>query len=68
MAPGPDALADEVRRRREAVDEDIDRLQARLHRIDPRRFPIEWWIVRLGPPAVAIALALVWRAARHRHL
>lgn len=58
MAASPDQLADEVRMRREAIDEDLERIRAGLRRADPRRLPPEWWASRVLP--VIAALAGLW--------
>jgi ferritin-like metal-binding protein YciE len=66
MDASPDILAETVRSKRLAIDNDLEALRLRLQRADPRRIDTRRWAKRALPiPAGAAALWL-WRTLRHR--
>lgn len=72
MDASPDVLAETVRAKRVAVDNDLELLRVRLQRVDPRRLDAQQW-ARIAVPMVAV-VALFWgfsswrRARRFKRL
>jgi ferritin-like metal-binding protein YciE len=67
MDASPDALADTVRAKRVAIDNDIELLRVRLAKADPRRHMDPRRVATKALPIVAGAAALwMWRARRRR--
>lgn len=64
MDASPDVLADQIRAKRAAIDNDLELLRVRLKKADPRQIDAERW-ARVAVP-VAAGLALVWLIARRR--
>jgi ferritin-like metal-binding protein YciE len=63
-----DALADTVRAKRVAIDNDLELLRVRLQKADPRRIDMAR-VMRTAQPAIALLAAtgaLVWWARRRR--
>lgn len=68
MDARPDALAEAVRAKRVAIDNDLELLRVRLQQADPRRIDVAQ-MVRNARPALAIAAAggvVLWWARRRR--
>lgn len=64
MDANANVLADEVRAKRRAVDEDLAELRVRINRVDPRRLGARAW-VRTAVPLVAVTAAVgVWARRR----
>ena len=64
MDARPDILADEVRAKRIAIDNDLELLRVRLKRMDPRRVDTARWAKAAGP--IVAGLGLAWWWARRR--
>ena len=66
MDESPDVLADHIRAKRAAIDNDLELLRLRIRKADPRRIQIdtEWWARVLVPAAAGTLLA--WVYARRR--
>jgi ferritin-like metal-binding protein YciE len=62
----PDVLAESVRAKRVAIDNDLELLRVRLQRADPRRIDITRWAKRLVPVAGATAGIWLWTRRRRR--
>ena len=68
MDARPDALADTVRAKRVAIDNDLELLRVRLQKADPRRIDMAH-VIRTAQPAIALlaaTAAMVWWARRRR--
>lgn len=65
MDGSPEVLAEQVRAKRVAIDNDLELLRVRLQQADPRRIDAGRWARRLLP-IVAGAGALVWWLLRRR--
>jgi ferritin-like metal-binding protein YciE len=65
MDASPEVLADHVRAKRAAIDNDLELLRVRLKRADPRQLDVRRWATTVLP-AVAGAAALWWWAKRRR--
>ncbi len=64
MDTQPDVLADEVRAKRVAIDNDLELLRVKLQRADPRRIDVASF-ARVAAP-IAAGVAATWWWARHR--
>jgi ferritin-like metal-binding protein YciE len=65
MDARPDVLAEEVRAKRIAIDNDLELLRVRLQKVDPRRIDASGWAKR-GAPILAGIAAAWWWARRRR--
>jgi ferritin-like metal-binding protein YciE len=68
MDARPDVLAEHVRAKRTAIDNDLELLRVRLQKVDPRRIDVAAW-ARAAMPGLAAAVAagaLWWWARRRR--
>ena len=65
MDARPEALAEEVRARRVAIDNDLELLRVRMQKADPRRLATAHW-ARTAAPIVAAVGAAWWWARRRR--
>ena len=68
MDASPDVLAEHVRAKRNAVDNDLELLRVRLQQADPRRRVDTSQVARVGVPLVAGGAALWLFAKRRRSL
>lgn len=64
MDARPEALAEEVRAKRIAVDNDLELLRVRVQKADPRRIDTARWAKTVGPAVAAVGAA--WLFARRR--
>lgn len=64
MDPQPDALAETVRAKRVAIDNDLELLRVKLQQADPRRLDVARATRIVGPAAAGLAAAWWW--SRHR--
>lgn len=60
MDARPEVLAEEVRAKRAAVDRDLEVLQARLQKVDPRRVDTARWAKTAGPIVAGLGAAWWW--------
>lgn len=65
MDARPEVLAETVRAKRLAIDNDLELLRVRLQQADPRRIDVARWAKRAAP-VVAGAGMLLWWAKRRR--
>ena len=65
MDASPEALAETVRAKRTAIDNDLELLRVRLQKADPRQLDIRRW-ARTAVPIVAGAGGIWWWATRRR--
>ena len=56
----PEALADEVRAKRLAIDNDLELLRVRLQKADPRRIDTMRWAKTAGPVLAALGAAFLF--------
>ena len=56
----PEALADEVRAKRLAIDNDLELLRVRLQKADPRRIDTGRWLKTAGPVVAGLGAALLF--------
>jgi len=66
MDSSPDVLADTIREKRAAIDEDLGRLRVRLRNSVPRRSDAMPWAKRALPVAAATSALWLWRKRRRR--
>jgi ferritin-like metal-binding protein YciE len=66
MDASPDVLAETVRAKRVAVDNDLELLRVRLQRADPRRIDTRLWAKRTAPVLAATAGLWLWSRRRRR--
>lgn len=68
MDESPDALADTVRAKRVAIDNDLELLRVRLQQADPRRIDVAGmvWTARHAIAVAAAGGALLWWTRRRR--
>jgi ferritin-like metal-binding protein YciE len=67
MDANPDVLADTIRAKREAIDQDLQQLRGKLASVDPRRRIDARQLAKKALPVVAGTAALwLWRARRRR--
>jgi ferritin-like metal-binding protein YciE len=64
MDASPDVLAEQIRAKRAAIDNDLELLRVRIQKADPRQIDMERWARVAGP--VLAAVAAVWLIARRR--
>ena len=64
MDARPEALAEEVRGKRIAIDNDLELLRVRLQKVDPRRIDTARWAKTAGP--IVAGLGATWWWARRR--
>jgi ferritin-like metal-binding protein YciE len=62
----PNALAETVRAKRLAIDNDLELLRVRLKNADPRRIDTMRWAKRALPVAAGTAALWLWRTRRRR--
>lgn len=65
MDASPDVLAEQVRAKRMAIDNDLELLRTRLQKVDPRRVDGGRW-ARLALPVLAGLAAIIYFARRRR--
>jgi ferritin-like metal-binding protein YciE len=65
MDTSPQSLAEEVRAKRVAIDNDLELLRVRLQKADPRRIDTTLWAKRAAPIVAGVG-ALVWWTRRRR--
>ena len=65
MDTSPESLAEEVRAKRVAIDNDLELLRVRLQKADPRRIDATLWAKRAAPIVAGVG-ALVWWTRRRR--
>ena len=56
----PEALAEEIRAKRLAIDNDLELLRVRLQNADPRRIDAMHWAKRAGPVLAALGAAFLF--------
>jgi ferritin-like metal-binding protein YciE len=66
MGGSPEVLAETVRARRHAIDNDLELLRVRLRKADPRRLRVRGWAAAALP--VAVSLAGIWLWTRRRRV
>lgn len=66
MDASTDVLAETVRAKRVAVDNDLELLRVRLQRADPRRIDTRQWARRAAPAVAATAGLWLWSRRRRR--
>jgi ferritin-like metal-binding protein YciE len=67
MDANPDVLADTIRAKRDAIDQDLQQLRGKLASVDPRRRIDARQLAKKALPVVAGTAALwLWRARRRR--
>ena len=66
MDASPNALAETVRAKRLAIDNDLELLRVRLKNADPRRIDTMRWAKRALPVAAGTAALWLWRTRRRR--
>jgi ferritin-like metal-binding protein YciE len=67
MDASPNVLADSVRAKRVAIDNDLELLRVRLEKADPRRIDAAYWAKRVLPVAAGTA-ALFFAGRRQRRV
>ena len=66
MDASPDVLADSVRAKRVAIDNDLELLRVRLKKADPRQVDTTKWAKKAAPVVAGAAALWVWRSRRRR--
>ena len=66
MDASPDLLAEHVRARRVAIDNDLELLRVRLKKADPRRVDTGKWAKKAAPVAAGVAALWLWRSRSAR--
>jgi ferritin-like metal-binding protein YciE len=66
MDASPDVLAETVRAKRHAIDNDLELLRVRLRNADPRRIDTARWTKRALPVAAGTAALWLWNRRRRR--
>jgi ferritin-like metal-binding protein YciE len=66
MDASPDVLAETVRAKRVAIDNDLELLRVRLNKVDPRRIDARRWARTALPIAAGTAALWLWRSRRRR--
>src|SRR5215208_7175232 len=66
MDASPDVLAETVRAKRVAIDNDLELLRVRLQQADPRRIDTARWAKTALPVAAGTAALWLWTARRGR--
>jgi ferritin-like metal-binding protein YciE len=64
MDTRPQALAEEVRAKRVAIDNDLELLRVRMQKVDPRRIDVSGWARTAGPVIAGLAAAWWWGRRR----
>jgi ferritin-like metal-binding protein YciE len=64
MDTRPESLAEEVRAKRVAIDNDLELLRVRLQKADPRRIDTARWVKTAAPVVAGIAAAWLWTRRR----
>ncbi len=67
MDARPQALAETVRARRVAVDNDLERLRLQLRKADPRQIDLSRWARTAAPVVAGLAAVWFWRHRRSVH-
>ncbi len=62
-----EALAENVRARRVAVDNDLELLKLQLHKADPRQIDVSRWARTAAPVLAGLAAVWLWRHRRSVH-
>jgi ferritin-like metal-binding protein YciE len=62
----PDVLADTIRAKRVAIDNDLELLRVRIQKADPRRIDIPTWAKRVLPLVGGTAALWLWTRRRRR--
>jgi ferritin-like metal-binding protein YciE len=60
----PEALAEEVRAKRMAIDNDLELLRVRLQKADPRRIDTTRWAQAAGPIIAGLGMIYLWTRRR----
>lgn len=66
MDASPDVLAETVRAKRVAIDNDLELLRIRLQKADPRRIDVATWAKRVLPVVGGTAAVWLWARRRRR--
>jgi ferritin-like metal-binding protein YciE len=66
MDASPDVLAETIRAKRIAIDNDLELLRLRLKKADPRRVDARRWAKTAVPVAAGTAALWLWKARRRR--
>ena len=66
MDASPDVLAETVRAKRIAIDNDLELLRVRLKKADPRQVDVKRWARTAVPVAAGTAALWLWRTRRRR--
>jgi ferritin-like metal-binding protein YciE len=66
MDASPDVLAETVRAKRVAIDNDLELLRVRLQKADPRRIDTARWTKRVLPVAAGTGALWLWATRRRR--
>jgi ferritin-like metal-binding protein YciE len=66
MDASPDVLAENVRAKRHAIDNDLELLRVRLKKADPRHLDAALWAKRVLPVAAGSAALWLWSRRRRR--
>jgi ferritin-like metal-binding protein YciE len=64
MDASPDVLAEQVRAKRVAIDNDLELLRVRLQKADPRQIDLAGYAKKIGPVVGGLALAWMWARRR----
>jgi len=64
MDASPDVLADGIRAKRSAIDNDLEVLRVRLSKVDPRRIDVRQWSNSVMP--IVAGVGAMWLWARRR--
>jgi ferritin-like metal-binding protein YciE len=64
MDASPDVLADSVRAKRSAIDNDLEVLRVRLSKADPRRLDARRWALSVLPIAAGVGAMWLWGRRR----
>ncbi|MGE0704260.1 MAG: DUF892 family protein, partial [Vicinamibacterales bacterium] len=64
MDASPDVLADGIRAKRSAIDNDLEVLRVRLSRVDPRRLDVRHWSRSMMPVVAGVGAMWLWGRRR----
>jgi hypothetical protein len=67
MDTSTDAVVEDVRAKRLAIDRRIDMLHGRMQRLNPKHLPWQSWSARAWPFMATALLAWAWRRYRYNH-